>query len=192
MASDAKLKPYCPSRNYNSRISDKTMNLSFLNSSTHQQEKNHIWPFIKFNSFKLNHMNLFLGDHLHVLVNSRLLLLACRREWVDFHQEKKREVWIWKYKKVNTFSLVLQHLEQFLDALVSRSQRLFLRVDPHLQLLRGFTECVTTTIKNIFGSVFFCSSICSILIFSIAGKQRKASGVYSRLSRYLIEAFSHL
>ena len=47
MASDAKLKPYCPSRNYNLRISDKTMNLSFLN-----------------NTFKSNHMNLFLSDHL--------------------------------------------------------------------------------------------------------------------------------
>ena len=45
VASDAKSKPYCPSRNL--RISDKTMNLSLLNSSTHQQEKNHIWPFIK-------------------------------------------------------------------------------------------------------------------------------------------------
>ena len=36
-------------------------------------------------------MNLFLSDHLHVLVNSRLLLLACRRESVDFHQEEKKE-----------------------------------------------------------------------------------------------------
>ena len=155
MTSDAKSKPYCPSRNL--RISDKTMNHSFLNSSTHQQEKNHNWPFIKFNSFKLNHMNLILGDHLHVLVNSRLLLLACRRESVDFHKEEKREVgiWNWKYKKVNTFSLVLQHLEQFLDALVSRGQRLLLRVDPHLQLLRGFRGCVTRQSKTYLEACFF-------------------------------------
>ena len=97
MASDVKSKP---SRNYNLRISDKTINLLFLNCPTHQQEKMIFEPiskgplFIKFNFLKLNHMNLFLSDHLHVLVNSRLLLLACRRESVDFHQEKKREVGI--------------------------------------------------------------------------------------------------
>ena len=118
MASDVKSKPHCPSRNYNLRISDKTINLLFLNCPTHQQEKMIFEPiskgplFIKFNFLKLNHMNLFLSDHLHVLVNSRLLLLACRREWVDFHQEEKREVGIlsqrvpsfcqriWKYNTV--------------------------------------------------------------------------------------------
>jgi hypothetical protein len=34
-----------------------------------------------------------------------------------------------------TFSLALEHLEQLLDALVARGQRLLLRLDARLQLL---------------------------------------------------------
>ena len=52
---------------------------------------------------------LFLRDHLHLLVDPGLLLLA--------------------------LALGLQHLQQLLDALVPGAQRLLLGVYPHLQLL---------------------------------------------------------
>ena len=54
-------------------------------------------------------LHLFLRDHLHLLVDPGLLLLA--------------------------LALGLQHLQQLLDALVPGAQRLLLGVDPHLQLL---------------------------------------------------------
>ena len=54
-------------------------------------------------------VHLFLRDHLHLLVDPGLLLLA--------------------------LALGLQHLQQLLDALVPGAQRLLLGVYPHLQLL---------------------------------------------------------
>ena len=54
-------------------------------------------------------LHLFLRNHLHLLVDPGLLLLA--------------------------LALGLQHLQQLLDALVPGAQRLLLGVYPHLQLL---------------------------------------------------------